>query len=721
MSALEPCRGVCAVTLVALASALTVAAADDPVPSSPAVSNSELVFAPLVPCRVVDTRLAGGVFGPFEIRNFVFRGPTTNYAAQGGSPTGCGVPGLAGPGPFRNVARAVAVNVVAVGPQGPGDLRAWSPNRPEPNASILNYAQVPGLNVANGIILPLCDEEAADPCVGKDLSVKADVSGTHVLIDVLGYFQVPETLGDVTGVAAGVGLEGGGAAGELSLAVDFGGSGTSATVARSDHNHDALYSPIVHNHDALYSPIAHNHDTRYSLLAHNHDAAYAAIGHNHDAVYSPLAHNHLGQSWTGSAAARGLFVENGSAAVNASGLWARATGTAAVSGILGEATGGTGNNAGVIGLASSVTGTGVQGVANAVSGITRGVFGTTSSPDGMGVLGTSFASSGTSAGVRGNTRSPDGFGVWAETLISTGTGIALFANAASDAGWAGYFMGARSYFEGPLGIGTDTPTNRLHVQASLNFDATPAAHVALIENTSTGTSPDVLALKVRTTGPVTATNNFITFFNAADASLGSIEGNGSGGVVFAGPGNDYAEWLPRAAAGGERELEPGDVVGVAAGRVGLAVPPGARAMVVSTAPIVAGNDPGAGRRRDHALVALLGQAEVRVRGPVAAGDYLVPSGRNDGTAVAVPQAEASPEALGQVIGQAWGSLDGPGVQRVRALVGLFASDPLARLLVDRDRDQRREIAALRGRLDDLERRLASAVDAGVRAKVAMER
>jgi hypothetical protein len=144
-------------------------------------------------------------------------------------------------------------------------------------------------------------------------------------------------------------------------------------------------------------------------------------------------------------------------------------------------------------------------------------------------------------------------------------------------------------------------------------------------------------------------------------------------------------------------------------------------MVVSTSPIVAGNDPGSARRRDHALVALLGQAEVRVRGPVSVGDYLVPSGRNDGTAVAVPLSEATPEALAQVIGQAWESSTGGGVRRVRALVGLFASDPLARLLVDRDRQQRLEIAALRNRLDDLERRLASVLDGPTRAQVSMAR
>ncbi len=142
-------------------------------------AESELLFVPLAPCRVIDTRLGGGPMAPSELRSFEVAG-NQNFAAQGGNASGCGIPlGSADP-----LAPAVVINFIAVSPTGSGHLLAWEFGQPAPNASIINYADVPGLNIANGVVVPISGVSTT----AKDLSIVAAVSQTHVVADVTGYF-----------------------------------------------------------------------------------------------------------------------------------------------------------------------------------------------------------------------------------------------------------------------------------------------------------------------------------------------------------------------------------------------------------------------------------------------------------------------------------------------------------------------------------------------------
>jgi hypothetical protein len=152
-------------------------------PASPQVLNPGLPYTAIQPCRLVDTRNAGGALAPGITRFFTVAGATApgSLDAQGGNPNGCPVPGKDSYG--QSQTQAVMVNLIAVGPAGAGDLRAWPTGSPTPNASVLNYAAVAGLNIANGIILPLTQDIDSN-----DLSVRADVSGTHLVMDVVGYF-----------------------------------------------------------------------------------------------------------------------------------------------------------------------------------------------------------------------------------------------------------------------------------------------------------------------------------------------------------------------------------------------------------------------------------------------------------------------------------------------------------------------------------------------------
>jgi hypothetical protein len=145
---------------------------------------TNLVYTAVPPCRLVDSRsgpqagpLSPGVVHAFDVA------PGPNVAAQGGNPSGCRIPGYGGLPPSIPRVQALMLNLVAVAPQGPGHVTAWAEG-PAPQASVLNFAAVPGLNIANGVVVPV----AQDATPGGDFLVQAAISATHLVIDVLGYF-----------------------------------------------------------------------------------------------------------------------------------------------------------------------------------------------------------------------------------------------------------------------------------------------------------------------------------------------------------------------------------------------------------------------------------------------------------------------------------------------------------------------------------------------------
>jgi hypothetical protein len=146
--------------------------------------SSNLVLNTLQPCRIVDTRISGTPLVAGTATTFNVVGSTLNVPTpQGGQAGGCGIPGFSGSTPG---AQAVVINFVAVGATGVGDLVVWPSDKSQPLASVLNYAQqsaLAGLNIANGIVMPLRQDAQ-----GGDITVLAQVSGTHLVADVVGYF-----------------------------------------------------------------------------------------------------------------------------------------------------------------------------------------------------------------------------------------------------------------------------------------------------------------------------------------------------------------------------------------------------------------------------------------------------------------------------------------------------------------------------------------------------
>ncbi len=221
------------------------------------------------------------------------------------------------------------------------------------------------------------------------------------------------------------------------------------------------------------------------------------------------------------------------------------------------------------------------------------------------------------------------------------------------------------YFSSPVGAGRGL----LVRGTACCSGAIPENHAALVSNVSQIAGADVLALTSPAAVPAQGTN-FITFFGDGNV-IGEIQGDGAGGIEFdgsvVGPASDFAEYLLKLDA--NDRLEPGDVVGLSAGRVSLHTAAADRAMVVSTRPIVAAGLPRPEDASGYAIVAFLGQVPVKVRGPVAAGDLLVPSGLEDGTAVATRELSVHQARL--VIGRAQEDSSGvKEVETVKTLVGL---------------------------------------------------
>jgi hypothetical protein len=148
-------------------------------PAAPGKAQSaflkDLQFTAVQPCRIYDTRAGSGVQG--QGTGPIGAGQTRNIDVTHGAAPACGISPQAG---------AVVMNFIAVAPAGPGHLVAWPFGTTVPTASVLNYSNVPGLNIANGVVQPICS-----PGCTHDLNVVPGVSATHVVIDVLGYFAPP--------------------------------------------------------------------------------------------------------------------------------------------------------------------------------------------------------------------------------------------------------------------------------------------------------------------------------------------------------------------------------------------------------------------------------------------------------------------------------------------------------------------------------------------------
>ncbi|MGA7306460.1 MAG: hypothetical protein WBW88_16390, partial [Rhodothermales bacterium] len=248
---------------------------------------------------------------------------------------------------------------------------------------------------------------------------------------------------------------------------------------------------------------------------------------------------------------------------------------------------------------------------------------------------------------------------------------------------------------GNVGIGEDVPVARLHVVDDINSGGDVVTnYVTLIDNVSTGTSADVLALRVGNSNPGAAAN-FIGFFDGGGL-IGQVEAN-SGSVTYNTSGADYGEYLPLAP--GVDHVAAGQIVGITAGEASLQTRGAERIMVITGRPSVLGNMPSDEPRDRFATVAFVGQVPVQVDGPVAVGDYVVDSGRSDGSGIAIAPRDLSVSQLGRIAGRVWKVSDEPGGKREVILeVGLDLGPAVSAILTRHER----EIKRLSQQLESLE-------------------
>lgn len=144
------------------------------------------------------------------------------------------------------------------------------------------------------------------------------------------------------------------------------------------------------------------------------------------------------------------------------------------------------------------------------------------------------------------------------------------------------------------------------------------------------------------------------------------------GVAYESGAGDYAEWLERAK--GEPDMRYGDIVAVNGGKISLNTTHGSHYMIVSQRPIVLGNAPQSDKKALYEKVAFMGQVPVKVVGKVDVGDYIIPSGKNDGTGIAVKPSQMMISDFAKVVGVAWQAAKDAPLNYVNVGIGLNNND-----------------------------------------------
>lgn len=138
--------------------------------------DKDLVYVPVTPCRILDTRIVGGPIAANSFRDFDLA-DVPRFAPQGGDTSNCNV---GDKGSFA----AAALNITVVGPATAGYITAFPYLASQPTAATLNYTAG---DIRNGLAIVRLDQTAAT----YEFSVYS-FAQTHLVADIVGYFREPE-------------------------------------------------------------------------------------------------------------------------------------------------------------------------------------------------------------------------------------------------------------------------------------------------------------------------------------------------------------------------------------------------------------------------------------------------------------------------------------------------------------------------------------------------
>lgn len=138
--------------------------------------DQDLVFTPIQPCRIVDTRNIGVPLGAGQNRGFPVAG-VDSFTNLGGSSSDCGMQ--------AEVPSAVVLNVTAVRPVQDGFATVYPSGAPRPGTASVNYTA--GAIVNNTVITKIINPASSSDFV---LYTYAD---SHFVVDLVGYFAAPRT------------------------------------------------------------------------------------------------------------------------------------------------------------------------------------------------------------------------------------------------------------------------------------------------------------------------------------------------------------------------------------------------------------------------------------------------------------------------------------------------------------------------------------------------